>query len=132
LTRLPFAPSRPAFFAWMGVTMYLEHETLQAGFRSVRNVTPAAHLVFDYLEAGAMEAYADRESVRSNVERVSKLGEPVRGALSKDTLPGAMRSLGFELIQDIGPDEVESMYFNSRSDGLHASEVGRIAYFRST
>src|SRR5690606_1990897 len=46
LTRLPFAPSRPAFFAWMGVTMYLEHETLQAGFRSVRNVTPAAHLVF--------------------------------------------------------------------------------------
>jgi methyltransferase (TIGR00027 family) len=133
LTCLPYDPGAPAFFACLGVTMYLTPAALEATLRSLREVSLAgSELVFDYLEAHAMETYAARENLRSNIERVRNLGEPVLGPLSSGTLPAELRSLGFELIDDLGPETLQTSYFQHREDHLLASEVGHVAHCKSS
>jgi methyltransferase (TIGR00027 family) len=131
LGALPYDPATPAFFAWLGVTMYLERPTFDATLRSLHAfAAPDGELVFDYLDSRAMADHGEREGVRSNVERVRDLGEPVRGALDGGALPAELHDFGFGFVEDLGPAELEKLYFGRRTDGLHASEVGRLACYR--
>jgi methyltransferase (TIGR00027 family) len=131
LSGLPYDADAPAFFACLGVTMYLTRPALDATLRSLRVAAPAgSELVFDYLEAGAMQAHGSRDSIRSNLERVQEMGEPVVGQLAADTLAGELRWLGLELVESLGRGELQRLYFRNRKDGLTASEIGQIARFR--
>jgi len=54
LSRTPYDRTRPAFFSWLGVTMYLTDEAIRATLRSLRSVAAAgSQLAFDYLDRAA-------------------------------------------------------------------------------
>jgi methyltransferase (TIGR00027 family) len=131
LTRLPYASDSPAVFASMGVSMYLSREALDTTLRSIgASAAPGGEVIFDYLDARAMETFGDVEGVRSNIEHVRRLGEPVRSAMDAQSVSEDMGRLGFEVVRDLGPDQLDGLYFSGRLDDLRASDVGRIAHLR--
>jgi len=131
LTRLPYDPTRPALFAWLGVTMYLTHTAIMETLRSVRSV--AAHgseLVFDYVDAAGLVPEAQSPGLRMTLELTRSQGEPIIFGFEPARLPAELESAGFELVEDLGPAEQNARYFASRADGLRVSEFLHVACAR--
>jgi O-methyltransferase involved in polyketide biosynthesis len=48
LERAGFKRDRPAFFSWLGVTMYLDIESVQQTLQYISSLVPGSAVVFDY------------------------------------------------------------------------------------
>jgi methyltransferase (TIGR00027 family) len=95
-----FDPARPAFFAWLGVTYYLERSAVDATFAAIaRLAAPGSRLVFDYLEPAALGPQADPAIVQVQAI-LRQLGEPFITGLE----------VGFPLVEDLGPAEIQARY----------------------
>ncbi|HEV8050004.1 MAG TPA: class I SAM-dependent methyltransferase [Thermoplasmata archaeon] len=116
----------PAFFSWLGVTMYLTRPAIRSTFDALRGAARGSGLVLDYFDRdapGALEALA--RSVLGS--RVAVAGEPFRSAFPVGELADELRGRGFREIREIGAEEVNAAYFAGRSDGLQVvSRVGRL------
>ena len=132
LARSSFDPGRPAFFSWMGVSMYLTREAVRRTLASIRAcATPGSRLVFDYpipLERLAPEF---REVARSKNESLAEMGEPRISTYEPAELHAELAELGFERVDDVGPEEVDTRWFRGRRDGLRSNPESRIAHFRA-
>lgn len=130
----PLRASEPAFFAWLGVTMYLTREENLATLRAVADVAaPGSEVVFTYID----QAYFDRrdEDATSGAADlralVASVGEPFvsgfdSGSLASDLGPLGYRLLGnpsdLELLRRYDPDGVNGLVVNQ--------DVNRIAHLR--
>ena len=57
--------------------------------------------------------------VLENIERmVAKMGEPLITFFNPETFPREVCGLGFELVENLSPEEQEARYFQDRTDGL--------------
>jgi methyltransferase (TIGR00027 family) len=77
LARSPFRRDRPAFFAWVGVTMYLPRETNLTTLRAMATSTSAgADVAFSYVDevrfAPGAESDAAFERLRADVASVGE------------------------------------------------------------
>jgi methyltransferase (TIGR00027 family) len=121
LDRTTYDPTARSLFAWPGVTMYLTREAVFDTLRSISKF--AAHgseLVFDYFEPGALGTEVP-ERVRLLLQRVREVGEPLRSGLDPTTLRRELSALGLDLIEDLGPPEVQARFLD-QSDGFSATE----------
>ena len=126
LSRTKYDPKAGSFFALPGVAMYLTRKALFDTLRSISRI--AAHgseLVFDYFEPAAFAAQVS-ERVRLLLQRVRELGEPLRSGLDPTTLRQELSSLGLDLIEDLGPVEVQARFLD-HSDGFSATECWHLA-----
>ena len=116
----------PAFFSWLGVTMYLTRPAIRATLDTLREAAPASGLVLDYFDrdgAGALERLARGVLAR----RVALAGEPFRSAFPVGELAGDLRNRGFREVRELGVEDVNATYFAGRTDGLRVmSRVGRL------
>jgi len=58
------------------------------------------------------------------------VGEPFRGAFDPATLVAAMTQMGYRDIRDLGPDDLNAMFFLGRPDGLRVGSSGRMLLAR--
>ncbi len=59
--------------------------------------------------------------------RVAAAGEPFVTFFAPEELSGELARVGFGLIEDLGPDEINARYFRDRADGLRISaRLGRL------
>jgi methyltransferase (TIGR00027 family) len=124
----PYDPASPAFFAWPGVTMYLTREAIRETLRSIAGVAPDSELVFDYLEPGAFASGASIQ-IRFAVRHARRLGEPMRFGVDPDGLRSELAAIGFDLIEDLGPREVQARFLE-RTDGFQPAEYCHLARAR--
>lgn len=123
LVRARFDASVPALFAWPGVTMYLTRDAITSTLRSVRSIAIAgSELIFDYLEADAFRPDRVSDRVRLMMDGVRSIGEPMLSGFEPESLRSELVSLGFQLIEDLGPAELQDRYFTNRSDGFRAPD----------
>jgi methyltransferase (TIGR00027 family) len=113
----------PAFFSWLGVTMYLTRDAVDAVFQTIATFPPSSEVVFTFASR------RDTAELTSYVaERVAELGEPWLSYFEPAELEELLARLGFSRVSFLTPDEAATRYFNGRSDGLpvprHVS-VGR-------
>jgi methyltransferase (TIGR00027 family) len=127
LARLPFRTDRPAFFAWLGVTMYLTRPAIRATWRAIRAAAAAeSELVFDFLHPDAFASDAPA-GVRTLLERTRALGEPITTPLDPATLAADLRVAGWSLVEDLDAAEIDRRYFAIRTDGYRARTFGHLA-----
>lgn len=128
LARTPYDRARPAFFSWLGVTMYLTDEAIRATLRSLRSVSAAgSQLVFDYLDRAAFGP-GDRSPTRARLfEIVRRVGEPMIFGFDPSTLEGELAKEGFRLVEDLGPEAQEERYYQNRCDGLRPTGTAHLA-----
>jgi methyltransferase (TIGR00027 family) len=117
--------SRPTLFVWLGVTMYLEPETVRALLRAVGGLARGSGIVFDYAIAPHLLTPFERGVYEAFAQRVQAAGEPWICAFEPEALASDLRACSFTTIEDLDGAALNERYFQNRSDGLR---VGTLAH----
>jgi methyltransferase (TIGR00027 family) len=130
----PLRASEPAFFAWLGVTMYLTRADNLAMLRAVAEVAaPGSEVVFSYIDqaffegrdAGATAATAELRAM------VASVGEPFVSGFHPATLEAELEPLGYGLLGNPSDPELLRRYDPDGVNGLVvANDISRIAHLR--
>jgi methyltransferase (TIGR00027 family) len=123
LQRMGFRRERPAFFSWLGVTIYLTEPAIFSTLDFVRRCAPGTEIVFEYslpLDALPPE---ERDLLEASIARCEARGERFKTYFTPAALARRLESLGFADVVDFGPREAETAYLAGRSDSLWFSEL---------
>ena len=117
----------PAFFSWLGVTPYLEPESVLATLAAlVPLAAGGGGVAFDYrVPTESLEPSA-RAAIEALAARVAAAGEPFRGAFEPEALAAAMRGMGFREIRDLDANALNAAFFAGRADRLRVGGTGHV------
>jgi len=128
LATADFDARAPAFFTWLGVTMYLSEPTVLSVLASIASLPRGSGVVFDYATDPAELSEPARRVVALMAERVAAAGEPWTLFFDPVRLGRSLHGLGFTHVEDLDGDAINRRYFAQRDDGLHVGTVGRLLY----
>lgn len=123
LTHLPsYDPEAKTFFSWLGVTNYLTKEEVETTLRSVANITSSGSiLVFDYIDINELNLNKQPEQLQKSTEYLEKVGEPRKtGGFNSLRLAEDLASLGFNLVENLSPSDIERRYLKRCTDIQHS------------
>jgi methyltransferase (TIGR00027 family) len=126
LTAAGFCHDKPAFFSWLGVTMYLEEESVIDTLRFVSSLRGKSGIVFDYGVLPALLSPPERSSMAFFAGRAAEHGERWKTYFDPSVLVGTLRSMGFNEVEDLGATELNERYLSARTDGLRKSGLSRL------
>jgi methyltransferase (TIGR00027 family) len=127
LAHARFDPRQPAFFAWLGVTMYLTEGAIASTLDLITSTAPGGGLVFDYAVPRASLGFVERVAFDTISALVASAGEPFRTFFDPQDLRARLSRTGFHSIEDFGRDELNARYFADRADGLRVKGgLGRV------
>ena len=118
----------PAFFAWVGTTMYLEPDAIAATLRLVARCAPGSAMVLSYnlppdlLDEGALEFLAAVSRL------VSGMGEPLRSFLAPQEIEELVARSGLRVREHPTTADLTTRYCADRTDGLAPFGVERLIY----
>ncbi len=112
LLRHHFSLAEPTFFSWLGVTMYLKEDAIDAVLRSVAGFPAGSEIVLTFAPPGDSPSPFDH--------RAANLGEPWVSYFEPDALEEKLRVFGFSEVEFLLPAEAEERYFRHRSIDLPA------------
>jgi len=121
----------PAFFSWLGVSMYLTRAAIGATLGYVAGLPRGSGIVFDYAVPPAGLSPVRRLVVHALLKRVAAAGEPWKTFFEPRALAAELRALGLTELEDLGPEELNARFFAERSDGLRTGALGRVMCARS-
>lgn len=117
----------PAFFSWLGVTMYLSREAIAQTLRYAGSrCAPGSAIVFDYLTAAATLPPAARRARDLLAARVAASGEPWISEFEPAELAALLRAQGFRRLHDLDTEALQARYFAGRSDGFGVTGSSRL------
>lgn len=116
----------PAFFSWLGVTMYLEDEAVTGTLCSIASLAPGSGVVFDYAVRPELLPLRERLGVQLVAAKTAEHGEPWKSFFDPAELGVRLRALGFGEVEDHDAEELNARYLAGRADGLRKSGVTRI------
>jgi methyltransferase (TIGR00027 family) len=126
-----FHANEPAFFSWLGVTMYLSPEAVQETLRFVaQSQVSRSGIVFDYLTLPRPWDLLRRGVMKAMMRRVATEGEPWRTFFEPRQLHGVLLRLGFATVRDFGPAEINARLFENAGARLRVGGVGRLVLAR--
>jgi methyltransferase (TIGR00027 family) len=107
--------NEPAFFSWLGVTVYLTREANLATLRAIATCgAPESQLVFSYVD---QIEFAPSGRLRSpdnaNARAVAMVGEPYVSGFAPDEIAKDLASVGIELLEDLDGPQMSERYRRS-------------------
>lgn len=109
--------------SWLGVTYYLTREVIHSTVRALAQIVPSGSiLIFDYLDADAFIPERTAPRVARMQLATQMAGEPMLTGFDPRTLAAELAPLGFQLAENLGPTDIQTRYFQNRSDGYYAFE----------
>jgi methyltransferase (TIGR00027 family) len=127
LRQAGFKPDEPAFFSMLGVVIYLTLDAARETLKFVGSLPSGTEIVFDYATPPSALGEHDRSRHREAARRVAQQGEPWVTYLEPPALAAELRTAGFTRIEDLGRDEVNTRYFQGRTDGMRLSGLAHLA-----
>ena len=103
----------PTFFSWLGVTMYLKEDTIDAVLRSVATFPPGSEIVLTI-------APPTSDSPSPLAQHTASLGEPWVSYFQPDAFEAKLIGAGFSKVEFLSPAEAETRYFRKRPGELPA------------
>jgi methyltransferase (TIGR00027 family) len=123
LARSTFRKDEPAFFAWLGVTVYLTREANLATLRSVAKTgAPGSELVFTYVDRILFAPNGGRPPGDSNTELVAAIGEPFLSSFDPAGIKNDLMQAGLQLIEDLDGRAMSQRYERAGSKALQAAD----------
>ncbi len=103
----------PAFFSWLGVTMYLEEAAIDATLRTIAAFAPGSEVALTFRQPldGTGSTLA---------ARVSDLGEPYVSFFTPDEIEAKLRHTGFSSINFLTLAKAQALYFTPPRNDLPA------------
>jgi methyltransferase (TIGR00027 family) len=124
-----FDAAKPAFFSWLGVTMYLTDDAIASTASFIASVPPGGGVAFDYVVPLKSLSWMGRIAMRAMMHRVAAAGEPFVTFFEPEALKARLTGMGFQGIEDLGADEINARYFSNRTDELRV--IGRLGRLMS-
>lgn len=124
-------PRAPAWFTWLGVTMYLTPEAVRQTLSYIAGSAAGSGVVFDYAAPPEDLPPAGRLRYRMLLHLAALGGEPWRSFYRPIPLAAELHSLGFPRLEDLGSAELNHRYFAGRSDQLRCAGPGRLVCARN-
>jgi methyltransferase (TIGR00027 family) len=107
-----FDTSQPAVFAWLGVVPYLTDEGFAATMEFLSGCAGGSELIFDYgLPPEALSTRFEQLAFASMASRVAAAGEPFQLFFRPDAIHQRLRSMGWQLIEDLDTSALNARYF---------------------
>jgi methyltransferase (TIGR00027 family) len=116
LARAGVDRSRPAFFSWLGVTMYLTEEAIDAVLRTVAAYPPGSEIVLTFAQPG--EPTAEGPGEPTLADHAAAAGEPWLTYFTPEALRARLEGFGFRQVDFLTPEAASARYFAGRADGL--------------
>lgn len=132
----PLRAGEPAFFSWLGVTLYLTREANLATLRAIASTAaPGSELVFTYIDQALFEGRAALSeqadtAVRGLMTEVAAVGEPFVSGFDPATLESDLGRLGLRLLGDCSDAALVRRYDPAGANGLGGGELSRTAHVR--
>ena len=119
---------QPAFFSWLGVTMYLPRDPMLDTLRYIASRPRGSAVVFDALYRPPLWDIPTRMMLKGLGRRYARLGEPWIGFIEPEALVRDMRAMGFGAVKHERRRETNARLFEGRSDRLRilAERMGGI------
>jgi methyltransferase (TIGR00027 family) len=108
--------ARMAVFSWIGVTMYLTADAIEATLGTISGCATGSQVALTYNQPHRV---LDDSALRvtSTFEAIAKeLGEPFVSLFAADEIEALLRSFGFADIVHFGPDEARAAWFDGAAD----------------
>lgn len=121
-----FRADRPAFFSWLGVTIYLSPEAVAGTLRYIAARPAGSQVVFDFAPPPSTLGDAERRSHDAMAASVARGGEPWIGYFHPVQFTEELRSGGFSRAQALGSEDMNGRYFAGRADGFRLYGSGRM------
>jgi methyltransferase (TIGR00027 family) len=116
----------PVFFSCLGVVPFLTPGAVIALLRSVGQLSAGTEMVFDYIDRPEKLADEQRRVFETAAGRVATIGEPWRSFFDPEAIATAVRKFGFNEIENLDTNEINSRYFVDRCDGLMTGGLVRL------
>ena len=107
--------NEPAFFAWLGVTMYLTEPAIDAVLQTIAAFPHSSEIVFTFAQPREATDVTDEPTL---AELAASMGEPWVTYFEPEALHAKLLSLGFSTVEFLTPVDAAMRYFRDRSDGL--------------
>ncbi|MBV8143022.1 MAG: SAM-dependent methyltransferase [Verrucomicrobia bacterium] len=121
-----FCLDEPAFFSWLGVTMYLGKDAFVNTLRFIASLAGGSGVVFDYGVTPGLLSAGERAAVELVAARAAEHGESWKSLFDPASIAEILRSQGFSELKEFGPEELNDRYFSGRTDGLRKSGISRL------
>jgi methyltransferase (TIGR00027 family) len=122
-----FQSDRPAYFSWLGVTMYLTKEAFESTVAFIGALPTGSAMTFDYAVERSELGFFEKLALDHLGRKVAALGEPFQLFFRPAELAATMRRLGFTEIEDVGQDELNTRYLSASADRLRLrGGIGRL------
>ena len=107
LLRHAISPAEPTFFSWLGVTMYLREDAIDAVLRSVAEFPAGSEIVLTFASASNMP--------QGVADRAAQAGEPWLSFFEPEQIQDKLRAAGFTTVELLLPLDAKSRYFHAPS-----------------
>jgi len=122
-----FRTDQPAYFSWLGVTMYLTREAFESTVSFIGTLPACSGVTFDYAMERSELGVFEKLALDHLGRKVAAMGEPFQLFFRPAELTATMRRLGFGEIEDVGSDDLNARYLANRADGLKLrGGIGRL------
>ena len=119
LPKAGFKTGEPAFFSWLGVTMYLAPGTVMNILKSIAGLArPSSEIVFDYALYQGLLNPRQLLSYQVRAERLTRVDEPWKSTFEPDRLAASLKSIGFSVEEDLGMEGINARFFQDSQEPL--------------
>jgi methyltransferase (TIGR00027 family) len=106
----------PAVFSWIGVTMYLTLDAIEATLATVASCPAGTRIVLTYDQPRSALQGMGLGIATVLAKIVAEMGEPFVSMFEPAQAEALLRRMGFAEIVHFGPDEAVSTFFPGRAD----------------
>ena len=121
-----FRENEPAFFSWLGVTMYLTRDAVMGTLRYVAQRPAGSGVTFDYMTPPHRLPWLRRIGFHLVARRVAKAGEPWKTWFDAGQLALELRAMGLGRLEDLDGPGLNQRYFGGRERRLGGASAGRV------
>jgi methyltransferase (TIGR00027 family) len=126
-----FRSDQASFFSWLGVTIYLSRAANLDTLRAIAGCAQAgSELVFDYVDEAVLDSMRHQGATGQARTAVAAAGEPWISGFDPAQMSDDLGARGWELIANLGPEDLTARYCADRTDGLTPSPGAYIAHAR--
>jgi methyltransferase (TIGR00027 family) len=121
-----FRDDQPAFFSWLGVTMYLTRDAVMGTLAYLARRPAGSGVTFDYMTPPNRLPLLRRLGFYLMARRVAKAGEPWKTWFDAVDLERELRAMGFTRFDDLDGPGLNQRYFGGRERHLGGASAGRV------
>ncbi|ORA80757.1 SAM-dependent methyltransferase [Mycolicibacter kumamotonensis] len=118
-----FAPQRRSLVVWLGVSMYLTAEAIEATLSDLAALcAPGSRLIADYIDTAVVTGESRSTGARRIARVVARRGEPYRSGFTLPGLDALLAAHGFGVRDHAGVAELLDRYDPTHTSGLAADD----------